>query len=184
VLALQNQLLRQLSGSKETRTTKEEAKDAMRVALEGRRILVVLDDVWGVDDTEAFLVDAFQARLLITTRNREVLVGLGAEQHSVDVLSPGEALRVLAEWTREKRPDRLPAEAAEVAKECGYLPLALAMIGAMVQLDSPSTAWQDALTRLRQADLAAIRRIFRGYTHPDLFVAIDVSVEALVVACI
>ena len=44
---------------------------------------------------------------------------------------------------------------------------------------STSTAWQDALTRLRQADLSAIRRIFRGYTHPDLFVAIDVSVEAL-----
>jgi len=48
----------------------------------------------------------------------------------------------------------------------------------MVRLDSTPTAWQNALSRLRQADLAAIRRIFRGYPHPDLFVAIDVSVEA------
>jgi hypothetical protein len=92
-------------------TTKQEGKDAMREALEGRRILVILDDVWKVDDAEAFLVDVPPARLLITTRNREVLVGLGAEEHWVDALSPSDALRVLAEWTGEKRPDRLALRA-------------------------------------------------------------------------
>jgi hypothetical protein len=179
LLELQNQLLRQLTGSKQILTTEQEAKDALREALEGRRALVVMDDAWTIDHGDAFSVTAPPARLLITTRNREVLVGLSAKEQLVHVLKPDDALLVLAEWTDEKRPDRLPAEAAEVAKECGYLPLALSMIGAMVQLDSTPTAWQDALKRLRQADLLAIRRIFRGYTHPDLFVAIDVSVEAL-----
>jgi len=72
-------------------------------------------------------------------------------------------------------------EVAEVAKECGYLPLALAMIGAMVRLDLDArpTAWRDALTRLRRADLEAIKRTFPGYPYPDLFRAIEVSVEAL-----
>ena len=38
LLDLQNQLLRQLTGSKETLTTEQEAKDALREALEGRRL--------------------------------------------------------------------------------------------------------------------------------------------------
>jgi hypothetical protein len=100
-----------LTGSEQALTTKLEGKDALREALEGRRILVILDDVWKVDDAEAFLVDVPPARLLITTRNREVLVGLGAEEHWVDALSPSDALRVLAEWTGEKRPDRLALRA-------------------------------------------------------------------------
>ena len=155
LLDLQNQLLRQLTGSKETLTTEQEAKDALREALEGRQALVVVDDAWTIDDADAFSVSAPPARLLITTRNNEVLVGLGAEEHRVDVLSPSDALKMLAEWVGQKSPDKLPPEAAEVAKECGYLPLALAMIGAMVRcvgthargrtlsLASPRGPWSD-----------------------------------------
>jgi hypothetical protein len=177
LLALQNQLLRQLTGSKETLTTEQEAKDALREALEGRRILMVLDDLWTVDHAHAFSVDAPSARLLITTRNQEVLVGLGAEEHHVDVLSLNDALKMLADWAGEQSPDKLPPEAAEVAKECGYLPLALALIGAMIRLRP--TAWKDALGRLRRADLEAIKRAFPGYPYPDLLRAIEVSVEGL-----
>jgi hypothetical protein len=149
VLALQKQFLRQLTGSKETVITEREAKDALREALEGRSALVVVDDAWTIDHADAFSVTAPPARLIIITRNQEVLVGLGAEEHRVDVLSSSDALKMLAEWVGEKSPDKLPAEAAEVAKECGYLPLALAMIGAMIRLRP--TAWKDALGRLRRA---------------------------------
>jgi hypothetical protein len=75
-------------------------------------------------------------------------------------LSPGDALKMLAEWVGEKSPDKLPPEAAKVAKECGYLPLALAMIGAMIRLRP--TAWKDALGRLHRADLEAVKRNFTG----------------------
>ena len=166
-----------MTGSKETLTTEQEAKDALREALEGRSALVVVDDAWTIDHADAFSVTAPPARLLITTRNNEVLVGLGAEEHRVDVLSPSDALKMLAEWVGEKSPDKLPPEAAEVAKECGYLPLALAMIGAMIRLRP--TAWKDALGRLQRADLGAIKRAFPGYPYPDLLRAIEVSVEGL-----
>src|SRR5208283_4132018 len=118
LLELQNQLLRQLTGSTQTPTTEQEAKNALREALEGRTALVVVDDAWTIDHADAFCVTAPPARLLITTRNNEVLVGLGAEEHRVDVLSPSDALKMLAEWVGEKSPDKLPSEAAQVAKEC------------------------------------------------------------------
>jgi WD40 repeat protein len=177
VLALQNQLLRQLTGSKETVTTEQEAKDALREALEGRAALIVVDDAWTVDQADAFSVTAPPARLLITTRNNDVLIGLGAEEHRVDVLSLSDALKMLAEWVGQKSSDKLPPEAADVAKECGYLPLALAMIGAMIRLRP--AAWKDALCRLRRADLEAIKRNFTGYPYPNLLRAIEVSVEWL-----
>ena len=49
-----------------------------------------------------------------------MLVGLGAEEHRVNVLSRSDPLKMLAEWVGEKSKDKLAAEAAEVAKECGY----------------------------------------------------------------
>jgi hypothetical protein len=183
LLDLQNQLLRQLTGSKETLTTEQEAKDALREALQGRPALVVVDDAWTLDAADAFPVTAPPSHLIITTRNNEML--LGAEQHRLDVLLPDDALKMLAEWIGEKTLDKLPPEAAEVAKECGYLPLALAMIGAMIRSKPssgsvlPSLAWKDALTRLGRADLEAIKRAFPGYPYPDLLRAIEVSVEAL-----
>ena len=115
MIALQNQLLRQLTGSKETLTTEQEAKDALREALEGKAVLLVVDDAWTIDHADAFSVTAPPTRLIVTTRNAEVLIGLGAEEHRVEVLSPSDALKMLAEWVGEKSPDKLPAEAAQVA---------------------------------------------------------------------
>jgi hypothetical protein len=104
LLELQNQLSRQLTGSKQTLTTEQEAKDALRDALEGRRILVVIDDAWEARDANAFSINAPPARLLITTRNQEVLVRLGAEEYRVDILSPTDALKMLADgWARKAR---------------------------------------------------------------------------------
>jgi hypothetical protein len=107
-----------------------------------------------------------------STRNNEVLVGLGAEEHRVEVLSPSDALTMLAEWTGKKSSGSLPAEAAEVAKECGYLPLALAAIGAMVRLKPADKGWKDALRRLNRSDLAAIKRAFPGYPYLDVLLEI------------
>ena len=96
--------------------------------------------------------------------------------HRVDLLSPDESLKLLAEWAGQKR-KTLPPEAAEVARECGYLPLALAMVGAMIQ--RRPTAWPDALARLQQHDLAKLQTRFAGYPHPDLLRAIETSVDGL-----
>ena len=79
LLVLQNQLLCQLTGSEQALVTEQEAKDALRKAFEGRRLMVILDDVWTFDDADALSINTSFARLLLTTRNQQVLVGIGAE---------------------------------------------------------------------------------------------------------
>jgi hypothetical protein len=51
------------------------------------------NDAWTIGHAGAFSVVTAQSRLLITTRNNEVLVGLGAEEHRVGVLSSIAALK-------------------------------------------------------------------------------------------
>jgi hypothetical protein len=117
LLELQNQLLRQLTGSKETLITEQEAKDALRSALEGRAALLVVDDAWTIGHADAFSVTAPPTRLIITTRDQEILVGLGAEEHRVDVLLPEDAIKMLAQWVGEITPDKLPATRGEICAE-------------------------------------------------------------------
>ncbi len=140
-------------------------------------MLLVLDDVWELEHASALDVVGRTSRLLVTTRNREILVGLGAEELQLDVLSPEQSRALLADWAGEV-PDALPPIADEVAEACGHLPLALAMIGAMVRLRP--TVWPDALERLERADLDKIRQQFPDYPYPDLLRALEVSVEAAV----
>lgn len=143
---------------------------------DGKAALLVVDDVWYIEHAEQLCVMRPPGRVLITTRDQGMLQGLGAAVHRVDLLSLDESLDLLAKWAGQSR-ESLPLEAAEVARECGRLPLALAMVGAMVQ--RRQTAWSDALTRLRQHDLLKLRTQFVGYKHPDLLRAIQTSVDGL-----
>ncbi len=148
----------------------------LRPLLEDKAVLVVLDDVWRFEDADAFRVLGEKGRLLITTRNQRVLERLEARVCSLDVLSEDEALRLLADWAGQPV-EELPPEARQVAKECGYLPLALAMVGALVRRNPES--WARALRWLQKADLEKLRSLFPDFPHENLMVALDVSVEAL-----
>lgn len=153
------------------------AQATLSAALAGKSLLIVLDDVWDMSQAEiiANALDA-RCRLLVTTRDGGLARALGAEELPVDALDEDRALLLLAHWSGESISE-LPPEAALVAAECGYLPLALAMIGAMVR--GRADHWPHALARLRAADLQKIRQRFPNYPYPDLFRAIEVSVQAL-----
>jgi WD40 repeat protein len=132
--------------------------------------------VWQAAHAAAFNVIQSPGRLLVTTRNSEVLLGVGAEEHKLELLSDGASLALLAQWAG-CAVEGLPEIAAEVVKECGNLPLALAMIGAMVQ--QRPTAWADALEELQAVEFESLESIFPEYPYPDLLRALAVSVEGL-----
>jgi hypothetical protein len=80
------------------------------------------------------------------------------------------ALELLASWSGQAR-DTLPAAAQEVAKSCGYLPLALALAGARVAGGAPWEEVQGALERGRLE--------FLDHPYRSVFGSLRLSTDAL-----
>jgi hypothetical protein len=154
----------------------QQGKARLSELLADKACLLILDDVWNAKHAGAFDALGPHCRMLLTTRDAAIIVALGATEHRLDVLSDEQALGLLADWAGQDV-EALPAGAHEVAQECGNLPLALAMVGAMVR--GKPDRWGNALHRLRSADLEEIQQQFPSYPYPNLLRAIRVSVEAL-----
>ena len=158
------------------RETDPECVNRYRTALKDKAALIIVDDVWRVEDIEPFLADSPRSRLLFTTRDGSVAAAAGAAEHVADLLSEDQSRELLVRWAGLKGA-LLPAEAADVISECGNLPLALAMIGAMLR-DKPAAYWRRVVDLLRSAQLGKFSAV-AGYAHKTLMRAIDVSLEAL-----
>jgi len=158
-------------------TDVQQGKARLSELLADRACLLILDDVWNARHAGAFDALGPRGRLLLTTRDARLLTALGASEHRLDVLDEDQTLRLLAKWTGIGQTADLPDQARDVARECGYLPLALAMAGTMVR--GRPGRWENVLHRLRTADLEKIRQQFPDYPYPDLLRAIQVSVDAL-----
>ena len=155
---------------------RKNAESSLSSQLSDKRCLLVLDDVWKVGDAEPFVNSLGpQCRLLITTREKKIVTSLSAREHSLDILDEDGALRLLANWCGVD-PESLPSEAAAVAEECGYLPLALALCGAQI---SSGITWTDILEALQEADLSYLESDILNYSHASVMKAQDVSVRFL-----
>ena len=152
------------------------AEHQYRTILHGKAGLIVLDDIWSKADLDPFLAESPRSRFLFTTRDASIARFSGAREHRADLLDEAQARQLLADWTGvELR--QLPSTTAEIVRECGRLPLALATMGALLREAGPEE-WQDWLERLKRADLSAIESALpEGQT--SFFRAVSVSVEAL-----
>jgi hypothetical protein len=153
-----------------------QGKAVLSALLQDKRCLLVLDDAWRVEDIAAFGTRGPLCRMLVTTRDGALLTNIGAAIHRLGVLTQDQASTLLAEWAGQT-PESLPQSAAEVTRECGNLPLALAMVGAMIR--GKPDRWNNVLHKLRTQSLEQIGREFPNYPYPNLFRAIQVSVDSL-----
>ncbi len=176
VPALQRNVAHAL-GSDEGIANTQQGKSVLEALLKDKAVLLVLDDVWQSVHAEAFAVLGPRCRLLITSRNLNVAQTLAGEQFQVGLFSETEALQLLADKVGMDRLS-LPADAHAVIAECGCLPLALALCGAMAKKRSGD--FTNVLRRLQQADLdkiadpSAIQE-----SHRDIWRALHISVEDL-----
>jgi WD40 repeat protein len=167
-LQLQVRLAGYLSGETNAFATDHEARDRLRQLFEGKSCLLVLDDLWRFRDAEPFDVLGSGSRLLVTTRDADLLVRLGAGEVSLGVPDEPSSLELLATFSGQAR-DTLPATARKVVENCGHLPLALAVAGAQIR---GGAAWEDVLSALERGRLE-----FPGYG--SIFNALQVSTESL-----
>ena len=77
VLALQNQLLRQLTGSKETLTAEQKAKDTLREALESRPVCIDLLTAPATSHNLGTLSDYEARKPVRIRRGRATVIGSG-----------------------------------------------------------------------------------------------------------
>ncbi|MFY1673439.1 ATP-binding protein [Plantactinospora sp. WMMB334] len=124
--------LRALHVPAEQIPTDTEGRAALyRSVLTGKRVLIVVDNVSAVGQVRPLLPATPTCMAIITSRSR--LSGLvareGASRMTLDVLSPDEAIALLRDSIGGDRVNAEPQAAAELARRCAYLPLALRIIG-------------------------------------------------------
>jgi hypothetical protein len=149
-LAKAAELARAAGGIVKTFTDVGEARGQLGILTANMRLLIVLDDVWEPEVVDPFSSMGADCRLLITTRMGHVIERARANRQDIDVLEHNEARVFLATLTGENI-DELPAEADDIIRLCGGLPLAIAALGAMIRRGRYT--WTDALAVLKDRAL-------------------------------
>jgi len=110
----------------------DERADMYRSRLWDLRVLVVLDDARSEDQVRPLLPGASTCGVLVSAR--QGLPGLGGHQVSLEELRPEAAVEVLRQHVGDQRLSAEPSAVADIARHCGYLPLALRIAGARLAL--------------------------------------------------
>jgi len=136
-------------------TEVEQAAGLYRTLLAERRALVVLDNARDADQVRLLLPGSPTCLVLVTSRDR--LAGLvaveGARPLPVDVLTPSEAHDLLAQVLGAERIAAEQPAAAQLARLCAYLPLALRITAANLTFHAQRTIAEHV------AELAAGNRL-------------------------
>lgn len=107
----------------------EERAALYRSKLAGRRVLVLLDNAAGEAQLRPLLPGAPGCAALVTSRAR--LAGLaGAWRLDLGILDVDQAVELLARVAGPSRVADEPAAAEQIVRLCGYLPLAVRIVGA------------------------------------------------------
>jgi tetratricopeptide (TPR) repeat protein/transcriptional regulator with XRE-family HTH domain len=152
----------------------DERAGLYRGLLAGRRVLVVLDNAAGEAQVIPLLPGSPTCGVLVT--GRAPLTGLGGVQLvALDVLADEQAVALLGRIVGPQRVAAEPQAAAELARLCGHLPLALRIVGARL---AARPHWQ--LTQLVER-LADERQRLDQLTHGHLAVraSLGLSYQAL-----
>ncbi|MFE5026305.1 BTAD domain-containing putative transcriptional regulator [Streptomyces sp. NPDC056656] len=102
----------------------DERAEVYRLALAGRRLLLILDDAVDDEQVQPLLPGSADIAVLITSRGR-LSTPLGARVLQLPDLPHGHSVRLLARMLGPERVSQEPAAAAAIARYCGGLPLAL-----------------------------------------------------------
>jgi DNA-binding SARP family transcriptional activator len=144
----------------------DERAMAWRAELGARHAIVVLDNAADSAQVMPLLPGGSRTLTLVTSRRR--LFGLdGVHHESLDVLDPVAAVRLLARVVGD-RVEAEPAAAAEVARLCGYLPLALRLAAARL-VHRRSWTVADLADRLRRAKAPLAELAVEGRTVSAAF---------------
>ena len=135
-------------GGQDIPLQENERAAAYRTLLDGRRMLVVLDNAATAEQVRPLLPGS--ASCLVVVTSRDSLAGLvavhGAHRLDLDLLPPADAVALLRTLVGE-RVAAEPEAAAALAAQCARLPLALRVAAELVA-DRPGTSLADLVDEL------------------------------------
>ncbi|MCP2323105.1 DNA-binding SARP family transcriptional activator/Tfp pilus assembly protein PilF [Hamadaea flava] len=155
-------------------STLDERAELFRDILATRKVLVVLDDAAGDDQLLPLLPGSIECAVLVTGRAR-LGTTLGARTVALDLLAPDQALDLLSCIVGAERVAAEPRASARLARLCGYLPLAIRVVGARLAakphwtIEKMAALCADEQSRLDQL----------AYQHLDVRSSIALSYEGL-----
>ncbi|MEV5891752.1 AfsR/SARP family transcriptional regulator [Nonomuraea fuscirosea] len=109
----------------------EERTAMWRAELAGRRVLLVLDNAASAAQVRPLLPG--DGSLVLVTGRRRLTDLDAADTLSLDVLSPADAGALLVRLAGEPRAAAEAGAVADVVKSCGYLPLAVRIVGSRLR---------------------------------------------------
>ena len=139
--------------------TTEQMTYRLTHVIAGRRVLVIVDDVWSVQDLLPFLVGGPPSSMLVTTRVAALADELvrPSEVYRLAVLGVDRAVELLRTIVPDVV-DALPSECAQLASALEGLPLALRVAGGLLRREQRRGFTITDLLRDMQADLGPIHR--------------------------
>lgn len=162
VKELQNAVAKALNLKLDETSSTEERKMRLYASLQKKKFLIVLDDIWTPIDLINTVGIGFGSsnggKIIISTRNREVIERMGTLQYSmiVDPLSTDEGWELFRRgaFTNGVVPESNidEATAREIALECKGLPLAITVVAAAMSCKKTDDEWRRALTMMKIAD--------------------------------
>ncbi|GLJ30505.1 hypothetical protein SUGI_0603830 [Cryptomeria japonica] len=146
------------------RLSEPKAAEKIHESLQGKRCLVVLDDVWRASREEDFLTKLglpsgninSQCKIVVTTRSKVVSTNLNAHMYEMKHMSDEESWRLFCvyafggfEENIEPQQQLLKEVGRKIVKQCGNLPLAVKTIAASLANKSLDK-WELKLRQLEQ----------------------------------
>lgn len=173
---LQTRIAAALGDTTWTYQDEHQGRIRLRQLFKDRACLLILDDVWNIEHITACDVLGPHSRMLITTRQTDLVQKTGAAEQRIHPLQDNQALRLLSLWTGILF-EKLPPESHKIARECGNNPLALAMLGTLLRYRPAQ--WNSILYRLRKVDLEKIEKKFAEHPYPHIIRTLQISFESL-----
>ncbi|MFC0626833.1 NB-ARC domain-containing protein [Kribbella deserti] len=146
-----------------------------RTLLAGRRVLVVLDNALGSDQVQPLIPGTAGSAAVVTSR-RSLTTMPGATHVQLAPFSEREALSLLSSIVGRDRVESEQSGAEELARRCGYLPLAMRILSARL-VARPHWPFSMLTARLsdEQRQLAELE-----HQNLDVRASLGVSIDQLV----
>ncbi|KAH9328304.1 hypothetical protein KI387_000412 [Taxus chinensis] len=144
----------------EGKVSEQVAAQSIHAKLEGKKCLIVLDDVWK-PMMEENLIERLgfrignNCKIVITTRNKDVCRVVDAEIYEMEYLSEEESWELFCVYgfphcEANRPPQHIEEVAHNIVEECGKLPLAIKMTASSLSHTTLPREWAVKLRQLKE----------------------------------